>query len=170
MKSDIKNQIEQTNFIKNKFSKYLKSTFDIRNKTYRDLYIQRLSELESKLYKGPYLASTLPFEPSKSINELVTEGFFHEDFLNISNLNFDRPCYKHQINSFERIKEGRNIVVTTGTGSGKTECFMLPILNDLIEELQNGTIESGVRVIFLFPLNALVYDQIDRLREYLKNY
>ena len=170
MKPDIKNQIEQTNFIKNKFSKYLKSTFDIRNKTYRDLYIQRLSELESKLYKGPYLASTLPFEPSKSINELVTEGFFHEDFLNISNLDFDRPCYKHQINSFERIKEGRNIVVTTGTGSGKTECFMLPILNDLIEELQNGTIESGVRVIFLFPLNALVYDQIDRLREYLKNY
>ena len=170
MNYNIKNQIDQTNFIKSKFSKYLKSTFDIRDKTYRELYVKRLSELESKLYKGPYLASTLPFEPSKSINELVSNGFFHADFLKINNLDFNRACYKHQINAFEKIKEGRNIVVTTGTGSGKTECFMLPIIDELIRELKSGNSESGVRVIFLFPLNALVYDQIDRLREYLANY
>ena len=170
MEKKIKNQIEQSDYIKMKFSKYLKSTFDIRDSEYRDLYKKRLEELESKLYKGPYLASTLPFEPSKSINDLVGEGFFSVDFLNVSNLDFDRPCYKHQIKSFERIKLGRNLVVTTGTGSGKTECFMLPIINQLIEEINNGNESSGVRVIFLFPLNALVYDQIDRLRDYLKNY
>lgn len=166
----MKNQIEQTNFIKNKFSKYLKSTFDIRDKVYKNLYYKRLEELESKLYKGPYLASTLPFEPDKSINQLIQERIFDEDYSKIGNLDLNRPCYAHQVKSFLKIKDGKSIVVTTGTGSGKTECFMLPIINKLIEDIKNGDNESGVRVIFLFPLNALVYDQIDRLREYLLNY
>lgn len=165
-----KNQIEQSDFIKMKFSKYLRSTFDIRDSRYNDLYNKRLDELESKLYKGPYLASSLPFEQSSSINELINKGEFEKDFLRVGALDFDRPCYAHQINAFKRVASGHNIVVTTGTGSGKTECFMLPIINELIKEINNGDTEPGIRAIFLFPLNALVYDQIDRLRELLKNY
>ena len=166
----MKNQIEQTDFIKNKFSKYLKSTFDIRDITYKELYVKRLDELESKLYKGPYLASALPFEPSKTINELINEGTFEKDFLRVGDIDFERPCYAHQISAFNRIGNGRNVVVTTGTGSGKTECFMLPIINSLIKEYNSGNRSRGVRAIFLFPLNALVYDQIDRLRGLLKDY
>ena len=165
-----RNQIEQTNFIKNKFSTYLKSVFTIRDKSYNNLYKERLNELESKLYKGPFLSSQAPFEPSKSINELVNENIFEKDFLKIGDLDFNRPCYAHQIKAFNRIKEGRSIVVTTGTGSGKTECFMLPIINELISELRKGNREPGIRAIFLFPLNALVYDQIDRLRNFLKDF
>ena len=76
------NQIEQTSFIKEKFSKYLQSTFDIRYDPYRQLYNTRLEELESKLYKGPYLASTLPFAQSSSIKELIESGFFEKDLGN----------------------------------------------------------------------------------------
>lgn len=170
MEKKFNNQIDQTNFIKSKFSTYLRSTFDIRDKTYKKLYNDRLTELESKLYKGPYLSSTLPFEPSKSINELIKDNVFEKEFLKVGDLDFDRPCYAHQVNAFTRIGNGKNIVVTTGTGSGKTECFMLPIINELIKELNKGDKEPGVRAIFLFPLNALVYDQIDRLRSFLKNY
>ena len=164
------NQIEQSEFIKKKFSTYLRSTFDIRDTEFKDLYNQRLDELESKLYKGPYLASNLPFEQSKTINELIEQGHFETDFRRVGDLDFDRPCYAHQVNAFNRIASGHNIVVTTGTGSGKTECFMLPIINELIKELKAGNTASGVRAIFLFPLNALVYDQIDRLRRLLINY
>lgn len=170
MEKRFNNQIDQTNFIKSKFSTYLRSTFDIRDKTYKKLFNDRLTELESKLYKGPYLSSTLPFKPSKTINELIKDNIFEEEFLKVGDIDFDRPCYAHQVKAFERIGQGRNIVVTTGTGSGKTECFMLPIINELIIELKNGQNEPGVRAIFLFPLNALVYDQIDRLRSFLKNY
>lgn len=166
----MKNIIQQTRFIKDKFSRFLKSTFDIRDHRYNDLYIQRLNELEAKLYKGPYLASALPFEPAKSVNELVKEGFFEPGFLNVGDVDIDRPCYAHQINAFERIANGHSIVVTTGTGSGKTECFMFPIINELIKEIKEGNSEPGIRAIFLFPLNALVYDQIDRLRSLLKNF
>ena len=166
----MKNQIEQTEFIKNKFSRYLRSTFDIRDKVYNDLYIKRLTELESRLYKGPYLASTLPFKQSKTISQLINEKFFEDNFKYVGDIDLERPCYEHQVKSFIRIKDGHNVVVTTGTGSGKTECFMLPIINELIKELKNGPIQPGVRAIFLFPLNALVYDQMDRLRNYLKDY
>ena len=174
----MRNQIDQSDFIKEKFSRYIRSTFDIRDKTYKTLFNQRLGEMESKLYKGPYLASTLPFEQSKSLNELMDEDILEKDFSFIGGkdpekedfLDFNRPCYAHQIMAFERIREGHNMVVTTGTGSGKTECFMFPIINELIKEIAEGNREPGVRAIFLFPLNALVYDQIDRLRGLLQNY
>ena len=89
------NQIEQTNFIKSKFSTYLRSTFDIRDKTYKNLYNDRLTELESKLYKGPYLSSTLPFEPSKSINDLIKDNVFEKEFLKVGDLDFNRPWQKY---------------------------------------------------------------------------
>ena len=164
------NQIEQSDFIKGKFSKYLRSTFDIRDPEYKALYNKKLDELESKLYKGPFLASNLPFEQSASINELIDQGVFDPDFRRVGDLDFDRPCYAHQVHAFNRISNGNSIVVTTGTGSGKTECFMLPIINELIKEIKAGNTAPGVRAIFLFPLNALVYDQIDRLRKLLMNY
>ena len=170
MERKFNNQIEQAKFIKNKFSTYLRSTFSIDNPTYNDLYCKRLNELESSLYKGPFLASTLPFKQSKSVNQLIDDGLFVEGFRNVGNIDFNRPCYEHQVKAFDRIINKHNAVVTTGTGSGKTECFMLPIINELIREIENGDKSSGVRAIFLFPLNALVYDQIDRLRDLLKNY
>lgn len=170
MDHNFSNQIEQVNFIKNKFSTYLKSTFDIRDKDYKELYIKRLTEMESKLYKGPFLSSSLPFKQSKSIKTLVSDGVFDKKFLEIEGIDFERPSYSHQVKAFETIVNGRNAVITTGTGSGKTECFMLPIINEIIKETNECKNERGIRAIFLFPLNALVYDQIDRLRNYLKKY
>ena len=71
--------------------------------------------------------------------------------------------YKHQAKSWEELKNGNSIVVTTGTGSGKTECFMLPLVSDL----KNQTSIGQIKAIFLYPLNALMEDQKDRLQELL---
>ena len=83
--------------------------------------------------------------------------------------------YKHQYECWKALREGfvgknddlvKSIVVTTGTGSGKTECFMLPLVSDLLEQWeQNKT--NGVKAIFLYPLNALMEDQKHRLQELL---
>src|SRR5690606_1914675 len=59
---------------------------------------------------------------------------------------------------------GRNLVVSTGTGSGKTESFLLPIINSLIEESARGTLTPGVRALLLSPMNALANDQLKRMR------
>lgn len=78
-----------------------------------------------------------------------------------------RRPYLHQYRSWQSLIEQRpprSILVTSGTGSGKTECFLVPILNDLADELTNRPARLvGVRALFLYPLNALIKSQKDRL-------
>lgn len=80
--------------------------------------------------------------------------------------------YKHQARAWSILndKEQTNsLVVTSGTGSGKTECFMVPILDDLVrlQEDEGGSL-TGVRALFLYPLNALINSQKDRLDKWTK--
>ena len=58
-------------------------------------------------------------------------------------------------------------MVTTGTGSGKTECFMLPLFANLIRQKQESSQaeQHAVKAIMLYPLNALVEDQLSRMRK-----
>jgi ATP-dependent helicase YprA (DUF1998 family)/rRNA maturation endonuclease Nob1 len=76
--------------------------------------------------------------------------------------------YVHQERAFrEFLVEGRDIVVATGTGSGKTECFLVPMLGSLYEEAVRSPktfAQPGVRALILYPMNALVSDQLARLR------
>lgn len=70
--------------------------------------------------------------------------------------------YSHQAESWKKLREGKSIVVTSGTGSGKTECFMYPVLSDLYEQPKTNAIQA----IFLYPLNALMEDQKSRLAHF----
>ena len=74
--------------------------------------------------------------------------------------------YRHQVAAWRALlqKEPQSVVVTSGTGSGKTECFMVPILSKLATERSEGTALVGVRALFLYPLNALIQSQRERLR------
>lgn len=76
--------------------------------------------------------------------------------------------YVHQERAFcEFLVNGRDIVVATGTGSGKTECFLVPILGCLYDEAvkrPRSFTQPGVRALILYPMNALVNDQVSRLR------
>ncbi|CAB1369121.1 DEAD/DEAH box helicase [Denitratisoma oestradiolicum] len=79
----------------------------------------------------------------------------------------DRTPYVHQLQSWKILAEepAKSLVVTSGTGSGKTECFMVPILDRLArEQAALGSQLVGVRALFLYPLNALINSQRDRLR------
>ena len=89
-----------------------------------------------------------------------------------SGLPYDRPLYVHQEQAIRNLCQGkRNLVVTSGTGSGKTEAFLIPILNHLLEEEKQGTLnEPGVRALLLYPMNALANDQLKRLRKVLVDY
>src|SRR6185436_14899440 len=79
------------------------------------------------------------------------------------------PPYEHQSLSAKlALVDGKSLVVMTGTGSGKTECFLLPILGKLAREAHDSGQEFGttpaVRAMVLYPMNALVNDQLGRLR------
>lgn len=78
--------------------------------------------------------------------------------------------YLHQERSLKSVlQDGKNLVVCSGTGSGKTECFMLPLIDDLVREKVKGNKGRGVRALLLYPMNALVNDQLRRLRNILKH-
>ena len=83
------------------------------------------------------------------------------------------PPYSHQINAWKTLMadDWKSTLVSSGTGSGKTECFLFPILNDLAQEqaVNNDKIE-GVRALFLYPLNALIKSQRDRLAAWTANF
>jgi ATP-dependent helicase YprA (DUF1998 family) len=78
----------------------------------------------------------------------------------------DAKPYRHQLEAWELLSgpQPKSVIVTSGTGSGKTECFMVPILDQLAREADShaGPIE-GVRALFLYPLNALIQSQQERL-------
>lgn len=74
--------------------------------------------------------------------------------------------YRHQLEAWQHLTaaERRSVLVSSGTGSGKTECFLMPLLSDLAAEADEGGRLSGVRAIALYPLNALIASQEERLR------
>src|SRR5207253_1226136 len=78
------------------------------------------------------------------------------------------PPYTHQATALEAtIRDGYSLVITTGTGSGKTEAFLLPILAKLAIEAHDSPqsfATPSLRAILLYPMNALVNDQLGRLR------
>ncbi|MFM4832820.1 DEAD/DEAH box helicase [Aeromonas media] len=83
-----------------------------------------------------------------------------------------RP-YVHQLHAWRTLlnEPPRSAVITTGTGSGKTECFMVPILEDLVREHEHSKAALvGVRALFLYPLNALINSQQERLDAWTQTY
>ena len=74
--------------------------------------------------------------------------------------------FKHQLTAWQTLlsEQAQSVVVTSGTGSGKTECFMVPVLEDLYREFNEKKAPLvGVRALFLYPLNALINSQQERL-------
>ena len=74
----------------------------------------------------------------------------------------DLNPWSHQLAAWEAARKGLSCLVSSGTGSGKTECFMVPMLDDLLRDPAKGRL-TGVRAILIYPLNALIESQRERL-------
>jgi hypothetical protein len=121
-------------------------------------------------FARPPLLSTIPtYATVESIADLIgrtSVPHLHSEMMKVASdeLDIERSLYTHQVDGLRCIENGQNLVVATGTGSGKTECFLLPILNDILTRSR-----SGVRAILIYPMNALANDQLDRLRRLLRD-
>jgi len=157
--------------IKKEYIGYINTTFHFRN---LNLQKKLLEELDQTVSSGPYIEIKDSFKSGKSIKELMANGILSPLFTEIERykkyppkLPLSRPLYLHQEKAVEKIVSGNNVVVSTGTGSGKTNCFLIPVINELLREKEKGQLNEGVRAIFIYPMNALANDQIKGLREIL---
>jgi Lhr-like helicase len=189
--------------IREAYLRYLDSPFRLR---YEALLNERraLLDRDGQLYREPLYEPMSPYEfsgmtaieaarelgVSPASGEFIVQKLFepHSD-------GRPRQLYSHQLEAWRRSREGRSVVVTSGTGSGKTECYLLPILASLVEEAEinwttlcpaqpsgywwnqqgvhpsfqrtyeQGTRAVAIRALLLYPLNALIEDQLGRIRE-----
>jgi hypothetical protein len=166
------NAIQLTETLRQNFIRYLLTTFNVeRSDAALGNALRRNLEAPGVLFRGPFLELNPPYRTGASMRELANEGIVNKALCRLREdvplvdrpLPPDRPLYSHQEKAVRTLLGAqRNIVVASGTGSGKTECFLIPILHDLLTDPA-----PGVRALLIYPMNALVNDQLDRLRNLL---
>nr|MCU0677099.1 DEAD/DEAH box helicase [Myxococcota bacterium] len=131
---------------------YLRATFGLQSEGLERRLFAFLEHLEKGLFRGPFVDLRLPFRRAQA------------DAASPLDLTPDFTPYAHQVAAWERLSSRygaqRSTLVTTGTGSGKTECFLYPILDHCLRE--NARSRSGIKAIVVYPMNALATDQIER--------
>lgn len=166
------NPIETARKVEDSYREYIATTIHFDDADLQKQLETILCE-PGYLAKGPFLEAAPPYRKDKTVAELVDEGLLCKGMMSLGGgetHNFDpyRPLYVHQVKAIEKSVAERNYAVVTGTGSGKTECFLLPILNDILSEFEKSGRSAGVRAMILYPMNALANDQLKRLRQLLK--
>ncbi|WP_328637759.1 DEAD/DEAH box helicase [Streptomyces canus] len=136
---------------------YLTTTYALTDGDTRLALERFLGHPETGIFRGPYLRIRTPFHKADDGWQRHLEwapGF---------------PPYRHQAKAWERLSTlhgpARPTLVTTGTGSGKTESFLVPVLDHCRREKARG--RSGLKAVLLYPMNALATDQAGRIGEYL---
>ena len=172
------NPVKASKNIKDEFINYVETSFSFADKSLREQFIQ---ELDKMIAAGPYLEVNDVFQSGKSIEQLIEEGVLSPLFRRLEEkkelssknkriLPVERPLYLHQEKAIRTLVCGKNAVVSTGTGSGKTNCFLIPVINALLREQENRTLNDGIRALFIYPMNALANDQIKNIRKLLMDY
>jgi ATP-dependent helicase YprA (DUF1998 family) len=148
--------------IEERYRQYLKTSFYFRDPVLRASFEDALDS--GHLARGPYIEATPTFKRGQTPRNLFSSllGYAPEDGF-LGAVEGDRALYQHQQQAIQGVCSGRNVVVATGTGSGKTEAFVYPILLHLFREFEVGSLCSGVRALILYPMNALANDQRERL-------
>lgn len=146
---------------------YLTTTFALSDPSAQEALTRFLRDPENGMFKGPYLRLRLPFEPA---------GDGWREALDWYGADF--PPYGHQARAFERLtskgtgdelfRRPEPTLVTTGTGSGKTESFLFPIIDHVLRAQQAGI--TGTKALILYPMNALANDQAGRLAQLLSTH
>lgn len=115
-----------------------------------------------KLVNGPYLEKSQIYKQGEPLNTLP----LHEKTIKtIYNRLNDRELWKHQTDALRLLLGGKNVIIATGTSSGKTLCYQIPIIDDLICDTS-----PGLRAVIIYPLNALVNDQLVEWEHMLKDH
>jgi ATP-dependent helicase YprA (DUF1998 family) len=150
---------------------YIEATYHIRHPQLIRGRKRILEQLGGAM-APPWIEATPAYESGPRLSDLKvpTKLIGLLQALNREGFAVYDPLYRHQVDALEAFFDrGQDLVVSSGTGSGKTEIFLYAILGSLVQEAERGRTVSqrGMRAIILYPMNALVSDQLSRLRRTL---
>ena len=135
---------------------FLLTTFPITNPFFAGT-LERLLAKPGEVFRGPYVSVKLPFTPASPDATPRFPGTLPSGW----------APYRHQEQAWDRLdsRAGLSTIVATGTGSGKTECFLYPLLDHCLRH--RG--QSGIKAILIYPMNALATDQGRRFASAIYN-
>lgn len=145
------NPIVLARHVRDGLADYAQTTFPMTNKPFKGS-IQALAQQGTGLALDPFVSVKLPFRTAGK----------HAPWPFASIPRRYQP-YAHQMQAFSRIQAGESTLVATGTGSGKTECFLYPILDYCYQQRRLGN--RGIKAVLVYPMNALASDQAKRLAQ-----
>ena len=151
------------------YSSYIKSFILIRDPRIREYVEQKLFR-EGALWPEPLIQLNPLFEAGETIDELVAEGILHPDCRQIFRREKDKDpaglplrLHRHQAEALRLARAGHSYVLTTGTGSGKSLSYMIPIVDYVLRHPE----QPGIKAIVVYPMNALANSQLGELEKYL---
>lgn len=140
-------------YLQNTYKKFVKTFQKFQNKVIGN-WVKDQMEIADLLYKDPIIELNFQFEKGQSLQKFVYEGLLEPQIPSI----FKIAPYKHQSEAIKKVcGNNLNIIVSTGTGSGKSICFWIPIINTCLEMKKQGL--DGIKAIIIFPMNALANSQ-----------
>ncbi|MGH3620724.1 MAG: DEAD/DEAH box helicase, partial [Sciscionella sp.] len=128
-------------------------------------------------WPAPYLSLNPNFASGGSIPELVAQELLHPECERIFRVGKDEPgaqgypldLHRHQREAIEIARGGASYVLTTGTGSGKSLSYLVPIVDSVLRQREAGTYRPGVKAIIVYPMNALANSQRNELQKFLEH-
>jgi Lhr-like helicase len=120
-----------------------------------------------RFWPEPLISINPHYERDADVDSLVKEGFLHPHTAQIFRAgDFPITLYRHQAQAVAKASKGNSFVVTTGTGSGKSLCFFIPIIDVAVRARAAGS-APRTRAIIVYPMNALANSQMQELRKFI---
>lgn len=158
--------------------RFLRTHFGVDSGSRLEQALQRWTRESGGLLSEPLIEGSLPPRRGPTLQELEREGVLHAKTVELLDVSgafpASRPLWEHQAEALRAAEslrhDGRHgaVVVSAGTGAGKTECFSVPVLDALVRDHVEDALDVGLRTIIIYPLNALVMDQVGRWRAVLR--
>ena len=143
------------------YASYIRSFIDIADPAISQKVDSDLAE--GKLWPDPLLQFNPAYEQVGTVEEIAQTGLLHNALPDIFK---GYSLYQHQLEAIRLGIAGKDFVVTSGTGSGKSLTYIGTIFHRLLAEPQS----EGVSAVIVYPMNALINSQTNEFNVYKKNY
>lgn len=126
---------------------------------------------KGRYWPEPLIQINPNYKRAQSIDQLVAEGLLHPKTAEIFRVGNDRSLqlFQHQQEALSKARDGQSYVVTTGTGSGKSLAFFIPIFDRILRE-KAADPSPKTRAIIIYPMNALANSQLEEVRKFLNKF